>query len=173
MERTNEAFRTISEVADDLDVRKHVLRFWEGRFPQIRPMKRGGGRRYYRPEDVELLRGIRRLLYDEGYTIKGVQKLIRDNGLEHVKAFSGDGNAHGTEGAAGLAAAVAGAAGEAFEKKAGTRKAGRPSLAPGERIRVRAPARPPIATNRPVAQVKLIEAALSRLKAARQVLQKA
>ena len=169
MERTNEAFRTISEVADDLDVRKHVLRFWEGRFPQIRPMKRGGGRRYYRPEDVELLRGIRRLLYDEGYTIKGVQKLIRDNGLEHVKAFSGD----GTEGTAGLAAAVAGAAGEAFEKSVGTRRAGRPQLAAGERIRVRAPAKRPAAIDRPIAQVKLIEAALSRLKAARQVLQKA
>jgi DNA-binding transcriptional MerR regulator len=83
-----EAFRTISEVGDDLDVPKHVLRFWEGKFPQIKPMKRGGGRRYYRPEDVELLRGIRRLLYDEGYTITGVQKLIRDNGLEFVKTFA-------------------------------------------------------------------------------------
>ena len=87
-EKAAEALRTISEVGDDLDVPKHVLRFWEGKFPQIKPMKRGGGRRYYRPEDVELLRGIRRLLYDEGYTIKGVQKLIRDNGLEFVKTFS-------------------------------------------------------------------------------------
>ena len=67
---------------------KHVLRFWEGKFPQIKPMKRGGGRRYYRQEDLELLRGIRRLLYDEGYTIKGVQKVIRDHGLEFVKTFS-------------------------------------------------------------------------------------
>lgn len=71
------AFRTISEVADELDVAQHVLRFWESKFPQVRPLKRGGGRRYYRPEDVALLRQIRALLYDEGYTIKGAQKLLR------------------------------------------------------------------------------------------------
>jgi DNA-binding transcriptional MerR regulator len=76
------AFRTISEVADDLDVPQHVLRFWETKFFQVRPMKRGGGRRYYRPEDVELLRSIRALLYDDGYTIKGVQKLLREGGLK-------------------------------------------------------------------------------------------
>lgn len=74
------AFRTISEVASELDVPQHVLRFWESRFSQVRPMKRGGGRRYYRPEDVALLRRIRNLLYDDGYTIKGVQKLLRQNG---------------------------------------------------------------------------------------------
>src|SRR6185369_17338128 len=72
------AFRTISEVATDLDVPQHVLRFWETRFAQIRPLKRAGGRRYYRPEDVELLRRIRQLLYNNGYTIKGVQRLLRD-----------------------------------------------------------------------------------------------
>ena len=72
------AFRTISEVAEDLDVPSHVLRFWETKFNQIRPLKRGGGRRYYRPEDVELLRRIRQLLYRDGYTIKGVQRLLRD-----------------------------------------------------------------------------------------------
>ncbi len=72
------AFRTISEVAEDLDVPSHVLRFWETKFSQIRPLKRGGGRRYYRPEDVELLRRIRQLLYRDGYTIKGVQRLLRD-----------------------------------------------------------------------------------------------
>lgn len=71
------AFRTISEVADELDVAQHVLRFWESKFPQVRPLKRGGGRRYYRPEDVDLLRRIRSLLYDEGYTIKGAQKLLK------------------------------------------------------------------------------------------------
>ncbi|MFW5834979.1 MAG: MerR family transcriptional regulator [Pseudomonadota bacterium] len=71
------AFRTISEVAGDLDVAQHVLRFWESKFPQVRPLKRGGGRRYYRPEDVDLLRQIRALLYDQGYTIKGVQKLLK------------------------------------------------------------------------------------------------
>jgi DNA-binding transcriptional MerR regulator len=74
------AFRTISEVAGELDVPQHVLRFWETRFSQIRPLKRAGGRRYYRPEDVELLRRIRGLLYQHGYTIKGVQKLLRDGG---------------------------------------------------------------------------------------------
>jgi DNA-binding transcriptional MerR regulator len=72
------AFRTISEVATDLDVPQHVLRFWETRFAQIRPLKRAGGRRYYRPEDVDLLRRIRQLLYNNGYTIKGVQRLLRD-----------------------------------------------------------------------------------------------
>ena len=78
--KSAEAFRTISEVATDLDVPQHVLRFWETKFNQVRPMKRGGGRRYYRPEDVELLRTIRSLLYDDGYTIKGVQKLLREGG---------------------------------------------------------------------------------------------
>lgn len=71
------AFRTISEVAEELDVAQHVLRFWESKFPIVRPLKRGGGRRYYRPEDVEALRRIRRLLYEEGYTIKGAQKVLR------------------------------------------------------------------------------------------------
>jgi len=80
------AFRTISEVATDLDVPQHVLRFWETKFSQIRPLKRGGGRRYYRPEDVELLRAIRALLYGDGYTIKGVQKLLRDGGLKPGRA---------------------------------------------------------------------------------------
>ncbi len=72
------AFRTISEVADELEVAQHVLRFWESKFPQVRPMKRGGGRRYYRPEDIDVLREIRALLYDQGYTIKGAQKLLRE-----------------------------------------------------------------------------------------------
>jgi DNA-binding transcriptional MerR regulator len=76
------AFRTISEVATALDVPQHVLRFWETRFPQIKPLKRGGGRRYYRPEDVTLLHDIRRLLYSEGYTIKGVQRLMREGSLK-------------------------------------------------------------------------------------------
>ena len=84
MEKSPDAFRTISEVAEDLAVPKHVLRFWEGKFAQLRPMKRGGGRRYYRPEDVDLLRGIRVLLYDEGYTIKGVQKILRHQGVQFV-----------------------------------------------------------------------------------------
>lgn len=86
MDKSAEAFRTIGEVAEELAIPKHVLRFWEGRFPQIRPMKRGGGRRYYRPEDMELLRGIRALLHDNGYTIRGVQKILRDQGVDQVKA---------------------------------------------------------------------------------------
>jgi DNA-binding transcriptional MerR regulator len=84
MDKSPEAFRTISEVADALDVPPHVLRFWETRFTQVKPVKRGGGRRYYRPEDVRLLRGIRGLLYDDGMTIKGVQKILRERGQRHV-----------------------------------------------------------------------------------------
>ena len=84
MDKSPEAFRTISEVAEALDVPAHVLRFWETRFTQVKPVKRGGGRRYYRPEDVRLLRGIRGLLYDDGMTIKGVQKILRERGLRHV-----------------------------------------------------------------------------------------
>jgi len=79
------AFRTISEVADEIDVPQHVLRFWESRFAQIRPMKRGGGRRYYRPDDVDLLRGVRHLLYGEGYTIRGVQRILREQGAGFVQ----------------------------------------------------------------------------------------
>ena len=82
--KSADAFRTISEVADDLDVPQHVLRFWEGRFSQVRPVKRAGGRRYYRPDDVDLLRGIRALLYGDGLTIKGVQKILRDQGVRYV-----------------------------------------------------------------------------------------
>lgn len=79
------AFRTISEVAGELNVPQHVLRFWETKFTQVKPLKRGGGRRYYRPEDVELLRSIRALLYNDGYTIKGVQKLLREGGIKSVR----------------------------------------------------------------------------------------
>jgi DNA-binding transcriptional MerR regulator len=86
LEKSPEAFRTISEVADDLDVPQHVLRFWESRFSQIRPMKRGGGRRYYRPDDIDLLRGIRHLLYGQGYTIRGVQRILREQGPRFVQA---------------------------------------------------------------------------------------
>jgi len=84
VDKSPEAFRTISEVADELKVPKHVLRFWEAKFAQLKPMKRGGGRRYYRPEDVALLRGIRFLLYDDGYTIRGVQKILREQGPRFV-----------------------------------------------------------------------------------------
>jgi DNA-binding transcriptional MerR regulator len=80
--KSAEAFRTISEVAQELEVPQHVLRFWESRFPQVKPLKRAGGRRYYRPDDVVLLRRIRQCLYDQGYTIKGVQKLLREGALK-------------------------------------------------------------------------------------------
>ena len=85
--KSADAFRTISEVADDLDIPQHVLRFWETRFTQIKPLKRGGGRRYYRPDDVALLKGIRRLLYGEGYTIKGLQRILKEQGPRHVQAI--------------------------------------------------------------------------------------
>lgn len=80
--KSADAFRTISEVAQELEVPQHVLRFWESRFPQVKPLKRAGGRRYYRPDDVVLLRRIRQCLYDQGYTIKGVQKLLREGALK-------------------------------------------------------------------------------------------
>jgi DNA-binding transcriptional MerR regulator len=87
VDKAPDAFRTISEVAEDLDLPQHVLRFWETRFSQIKPLKRGGGRRYYRPDDVELLRGIRHLLYGEGYTIKGVQRILKEEGPRYVMAI--------------------------------------------------------------------------------------
>ena len=90
MDKGPDAFRTISEVADHLETPAHVLRFWESRFPQIRPVKRAGGRRYYRPADVALLTGIKRLLHDEGLTIRGVQKILREQGVRHVAGLSGD-----------------------------------------------------------------------------------
>ncbi len=86
MDKAPDAFRTISEVAEEINVPQHVLRFWESRFTQIRPLKRGGGRRYYRPDDVDLLRGVRHLLYGEGYTIRGVQRILREEGLAFVQA---------------------------------------------------------------------------------------
>jgi DNA-binding transcriptional MerR regulator len=113
-EKSATAFRTISEVADDLEVPQHVLRFWETKFPQIRPMTRGGGRRYYRPEDIELLRQIRDLLYDQGYTIKGVQKLMREGGLR-----LGEEGAEAASESADAAAATTGLAGGAGATGAG------------------------------------------------------
>jgi DNA-binding transcriptional MerR regulator len=86
MDKSSEAFRTITEVAETLDLPQHVLRFWETRFTQIKPLKRAGGRRYYRPEDVQLITSIRRLLYDEGFTIRGVQRLLREKGAKAITA---------------------------------------------------------------------------------------
>jgi DNA-binding transcriptional MerR regulator len=93
MDKSADAFRTISEVADHLDTPAHVLRFWESRFPQIRPVKRAGGRRYYRPADVSLLTGIKRLLHEDGMTIRGVQKILREQGVRHVSGLLSDGDA--------------------------------------------------------------------------------
>lgn len=92
MDKSPDAFRTISEAAQELDLPQHVLRFWETRFSTIKPLKRGGGRRYYRPEDVLLLKGIRHLLYDQGFTIKGVQKILKDQGPRHVAAIVNGGD---------------------------------------------------------------------------------
>ena len=97
--KSPEAFRTISEVSKDLSLPQHVLRFWETKFSQIKPIKRGGGRRYYRPEDIELLKGIKYLLYNDGYTIRGVQKVIKESGAKkilkkenNIKSFTVDEN---------------------------------------------------------------------------------
>ena len=87
MSKAPEAFRTISEAAGELDLPQHVLRFWETRFSQVKPMKRGGGRRYYRREDIDLLRGIRELLYERGYTIKGVQRVLKERGAKHLASI--------------------------------------------------------------------------------------
>lgn len=161
MSKAAEAFRTISEVAGELNVQKHVLRFWESKFPQIRPMKRGGGRRYYRPEDMELLRGIRHLLHAEGYTIKGVQKILREHGIDHVKQFS--------------RAARAAAAPEGRRKRArdaDTAPADRSAAESSAREAVRAPGR--AAQPRPspglAQRAGRLEAALKELAACRRLL---
>ena len=107
-----DAFRTISEVAEVLDLPQHVLRFWETRFKQIKPMKRGGGRRYYRPEDVALLRGIRYLLYGEGYTIRGVQRILKEQGIQYVTEAVFDGASRSEEGMPASGRAEEAAAGE-------------------------------------------------------------
>jgi DNA-binding transcriptional MerR regulator len=117
LEKSPEAYRTIREVADALDLPQHVLRFWETRFPQIRPLKRAGGRRYYRPDDIERLRLIRRLLYDEGYTIKGVQKLFKEQGVQALSAAAASAPTGGST-------AEAASAGEASDE---------PPQAPGAR----------------------------------------
>ncbi len=90
MKKSSDALRTISEVSDELDVPKHVLRFWESKFTALNPMKRGGRRRYYRPSDITLLKGIRHLLYQEGFTIRGVQQIFKREGVDYVKSFPGD-----------------------------------------------------------------------------------
>ena len=156
MSKAAEAFRTISEVAEELDVPKHVLRFWEVKFPQVRPMKRGGGRRYYRPEDVELLRGIRHLLHVEGYTIRGVQKILRSQGVEQVKQ-SGRPLAERPEADAG-AIAQGGGASLLAERRAEAVSVGSATAAPA------------VARELGPAQRRLIEAAIAELESCRRLL---
>lgn len=139
MAKDNDAFRTISEVAEELDLPKHVLRFWEVKFPQIRPMKRGGGRRYYRPEDMDLLRGIRHLLHAEGYTIKGVQKILREQGIEQVKRAwrdRGEGSAAGGDRAVQVPQASPKAARRGSGPERGGRRSPAAPLEAGARARV-------------------------------------
>lgn len=121
------AFRTISEVADDLGVKQHVLRFWETKFSQLKPLKRGGGRRYYRPEDIDLLKAVHRLLYIEGYTIKGVQKLLRDAGKKQIVTMFSSGE--GLEKLPSAAEIASSPEGQAYEPK--TRKSA--ALTPEQR----------------------------------------
>ena len=158
MNKAAEAFRTIGEVADDLDVPKHVLRFWEGKFPQIRPMKRGGGRRYYRPEDMELLRGIRHLLHAEGYTIKGVQKILREQGVDEVKAAA--------------RAALAAGGNEPGAKKRGRKPVSGPSARKDSVTLTPAAAKPSEARSKPAGLpvIDVIAAAIRELELCRQIL---
>jgi len=158
MNKSAEAFRTIGEVADELEIPKHVLRFWEGRFPQIRPMKRGGGRRYYRPEDMELLRGIRTLLHAEGYTIRGVQKILREHGVDQVKAAARRSVA--TRGAG----AVDGATAAPQARKRGRK----PIVAPAASVSIQTPT-PEVKTASCVMNVHVL-AAIRELQIARAIL---
>ncbi|MGR3815380.1 MAG: MerR family transcriptional regulator [Cognatishimia activa] len=115
MPKSRDAFRTISEVAEWLDVQPHVLRFWESKFSQVRPVKRAGGRRYYRPADMQLLGGIKKLLHDDGMTIKGVQKLLREKGIKEISALSKAVDSDEAE-AAAIEATIARELPEAIEK---------------------------------------------------------
>jgi DNA-binding transcriptional MerR regulator len=167
-----EAFRTISEVAEELELPQHVLRFWETRFPQIKPMKRGGGRRYYRPEDVDLLRGIRLLLYGQGFTIRGVQRLLKDKGVGFVVEVGQTGSVQT------VTAADREDAEEAPPRRAPTRRA--PSLAVGQ-AEVTASSSPETASAAPPARAAVLsedkrrrlEAALAELVEAKELLDQA
>ncbi len=118
MGKSAQAFRTISEAAGELELPQHVLRFWETRFSQIKPLKRGGGRRYYRPEDVLLLKGIRHLLYDQGFTIKGVQRILKEEGPRHVIAIGEAGSLEALEAGNGTAGTTTGAKADTSTTKA-------------------------------------------------------
>jgi DNA-binding transcriptional MerR regulator len=177
LDKAPDAFRTISEVADDLDIPQHVLRFWETRFVQIKPMKRSGGRRYYRPDDVDLLRGIRRLLYGEGYTIRGVQRILKEHGVKSVQGLVDGSAAVPSFGAPGDQAMRGGAepddeevvvdAGEDEEEAAGKAPSVPPSVAaPAAAM----PASNPASANARKLDLARLEAVLQDLIACRQLL---
>jgi len=152
-----DAFRTISEVADELDLPQHVLRFWESRFREIKPMKRGGGRRFYRPDDIDLLRGIRHLLYGEGYTIRGVQRILREQGPKFVQVVWQEGAPQPPHGASeddGAGEEIAGDALEPVDEPRGLR--GRLSSLIGRDFSERAeePREPPPMQSAPVPRIE-------------------
>ena len=166
MPKSSQAFRTISEVAEELDIQKHVLRFWESKFNQLKPMKRGGGRRYYRPEDVELLRGIHHLLRSQAYTIKGVQRILREQGVDFVKSV--------WQGAAstGKAAVTPGAAATPVRGKRGVIAALEP-VTPAGRLTARAKRGAAAGSSHLSAEdTKVLQSVVDQLESARQSLAK-
>jgi DNA-binding transcriptional MerR regulator len=174
LDKAPDAFRTISEVADDLDIPQHVLRFWETRFAQIKPMKRSGGRRYYRPDDVDLLRGIRRLLYGEGYTIRGVQRILKEQGVKAVQGLVDGSTALPALGMPGDEAMREGAGDEEAiveagddEDEAGAPAASRASVASPSAAM---PASSPASANARKLDLARLEAVLQDLVACRQLL---
>jgi DNA-binding transcriptional MerR regulator len=172
LDKAPEAFRTISEVAEELDVPQHVLRFWETRFGQIKPMKRGGGRRFYRPNDVELLKGIRALLYGEGYTIRGVQRILREEGVQQVASIGRGETAARKRDARDLELDGVPAPGRALQAPRIKNQAPPLGLAPFARAgdpAAHQPAAPP-APRMSDSQVQSLRLALSELGAARKLL---
>jgi DNA-binding transcriptional MerR regulator len=164
LDKAPDAFRTISEVADDLDIPQHVLRFWETRFAQIKPMKRSGGRRYYRPDDVDLLRGIRRLLYGEGYTIRGVQRILKEHGVKSVQGLVDGSTALPALGAPGDDAMAEHAGDEEAIVDAGEEE----DEAASGRSTLRANAAPPVASADNTARADARKLDIARLQAALQ-----
>jgi DNA-binding transcriptional MerR regulator len=176
VDKAPDAFRTISEVAQELDVPQHVLRFWESRFREIKPMKRGGGRRYYRPNDLDLLRGIRHLLYSEGYTIRGVQRLLREQGLRFVQSVWQEGAPQpvhqpgDVEDDEAATEAPAEDAGEPRLPLAAGEEGERPEQRAAPAV-PRAPAPPPPAVGLAREDVQKLQAALSDLTECRRLLE--
>ena len=171
LDKAPEAFRTISEVAEELDVPQHVLRFWETRFGQIKPMKRGGGRRFYRPNDVDLLKGIRALLYGEGYTIRGVQRILREEGVQQVASIGRGETAARKRDARDLELDGVPAPGRALQAPRIKRQAPPLGLAPFARgSEPPAVPPPPAAPRMSESQVQSLRLALAELGAARKLL---